>query len=47
VLVGLQQEAIASGVDVGTAEEVHDETGEGETPPPPSGEEAGEAQPTA
>ena len=47
VLAGLQQEAIASGVDVGTAEEVHDETGEAESVPPPAGEEGSEAQPTA
>ena len=48
MLAGLQQEAIASGVDVGAAEEVLDESGEtGESVPPPAGEEASEAQPSA
>jgi small subunit ribosomal protein S2 len=46
VLAGLQQEAIASGVDVGAAEEVQDESGEGDVPPP-AGDTGSEAQPSA
>jgi small subunit ribosomal protein S2 len=46
VLAGLQQEAIASGVDVGSAEEVLDESGEAEAPPA-AGEAGPEVQPSA
>jgi small subunit ribosomal protein S2 len=50
VLAGLQQEAIASGVDVGSAEEVLDETADAAAeaaPPPVADEGAAEAQPSA
>ena len=50
VIGGLQQEAIASGVDVGTAEEVIDDTsGEGgeAAPAASTGTEGSEAQPSA